>query len=154
MNGGVSCTQFDCDVDEHVIFSRCAQMSCTRRKTRDIWSLFCLVFPVFWLFRHAVRKQPPLIKKVQWSTFENRRGDDVDVNVVLVPRCAKCCESCCMPACCFQFRFCMSRCASVGAHSTATVCARCVYQVFGVRHTQVVVSPSACQVVQHGCTLR
>ena len=30
MNGGVSCTQFDCDVDEHVIFSRVAQMSCTR----------------------------------------------------------------------------------------------------------------------------
>ena len=25
MNGGVSCTQFDCDVDEHVIFSRVAQ---------------------------------------------------------------------------------------------------------------------------------
>ena len=77
MNGGVSCTQFDCDVDEHVIFSRVAKMSCTRRKTRGSWSLICLVFPMFWLFRHAVRKQPPLIKKVQWSTFENRRGDDV-----------------------------------------------------------------------------
>ena len=35
----------------------------------------------------------------------------------------------------FQFRFCMSRFASVGAHSTATVSAMCVYQVFGVRHT-------------------
>ena len=77
MNGGVSCTQFDCDVDEHVIFSRVAQMSCTRRKTRGSWSLICLVFPMFWLFRHAVRKQPPLIKKVQWSSFEKRRGDDV-----------------------------------------------------------------------------
>ena len=77
MNGGVSCAQFDCDVDEHVIFSRVAQMSCTRRKTRGSWSLICLVFPMFWLFRHAVRKQPPLIKKVQWSSFENRRGDDV-----------------------------------------------------------------------------
>ena len=56
MNGGVSCTQFDCDVDEHVIFSRVAQMSCTRRKTRGSWSLICLVFPMFWLFRHAVWK--------------------------------------------------------------------------------------------------
>ena len=55
MNGGVSCAQFDCDVDEHVIFSRVAQMSCTRRKTRGTWSLICFVFPMFWLFRHAVR---------------------------------------------------------------------------------------------------
>ena len=63
MNGGVSCAQFDCDVDEHVIFSRVAQMSRTRRKTRSIWSLICLVFAMFLLFRHAVRKQPLLIKK-------------------------------------------------------------------------------------------
>ena len=135
MNGGVSCAQFDCDVDEHVIFSRVAQMSCTRRKTRGSWSLICLVFPMFWLFRHAVRKQPPLIKKVQWSTFENRRGDDVMSTSFWFSRCAMCCVFCCMPACCFQVRFRMSRCASVGAHSTATVCAMCVYQVFGVRHT-------------------
>ena len=63
MNGGVSCAQFDCDVDEHVILSRVAQMSCTRRKTRGNWSLICLVFAIFLLFRHAVRKQPLLIKK-------------------------------------------------------------------------------------------
>ena len=63
MNGGVPCVQFDCDVDEHVIFSRVAQMSCTPRKTRGIWSLICLVFAMFLLFRHAVRKQSPLIKK-------------------------------------------------------------------------------------------
>ena len=48
----------------------------------------------------------------------------------------------------------MSRCASVGAHSIATVCAMCVSEVFRVRHTLVVVSPSACQVVQHGCIMR
>ena len=77
MNGGVSCAQFDCDVDEHVIFSRVAQMSCTRRKIRGSWSLICLVFPMSWLFRHAVRKQQLLIKKVQWWSFEMRRGDDV-----------------------------------------------------------------------------
>ena len=32
MKGGVSCAQLDCDVDENVIFSRVAQMSCTRRQ--------------------------------------------------------------------------------------------------------------------------
>ena len=63
MNGSVSRAQFDCDVDEHVIFSRVAQMSCTQRKTRGTWSLICLVLAMFLLFRHAVRKQPLLIKK-------------------------------------------------------------------------------------------
>ena len=64
MNGGDSCAQFDCDVEEHAIFSRVAQMSRTRRKKRGIWSLICIVFfAMFLLFRHAVRKQPPLIKK-------------------------------------------------------------------------------------------
>ena len=53
MNGGVSCAQFGCDVDEHVILSRVAQMSCRRRKTRGIWSLICLVLAMFLLFRHA-----------------------------------------------------------------------------------------------------
>ena len=41
-----------------------------------------------------------------------------------------CCVFCCMPAFCFQVRFRMSRCTSVGAHSTAAVCAMCVYSVF------------------------
>ena len=63
MNGAVSCAQFDCAVDEHVIFSRVAQMSCTRRKTRGTWSLICFVFAMFLMFRHAVRKQPLLINK-------------------------------------------------------------------------------------------
>ena len=51
MNGGVSCAQFDCDVDEHVIFSRIAQMSCTCRKTRGSMvvdlSCFCDVHGCF-----------------------------------------------------------------------------------------------------------
>ena len=37
-----------------------------------------------------------------------------------------------MPAFCFQVRFRMSRCASVGARPTATMCAMCVYKIFGV----------------------
>ena len=32
VNGGVSCAQSGCDVDEHVILSRVAQMSCRRQK--------------------------------------------------------------------------------------------------------------------------
>ena len=97
MNGGVSWAQFDCDVDEHVMFSRVAQLSCTRRKTRGSLSLICFVFPMFWLFRHAVRKQPLLIKKVQWSSFENRRGHDVMSTSFWFQRvpCVAC--FCCMP---------------------------------------------------------
>ena len=73
---------------------------------------------------------------------------------VLVPRCAMCCVFRCMAAFCFQVRFRMSRCASVGAHSTAAVCAMCVYSVFGAVTRLVVVLPSESEVVQHGCTMR
>ena len=48
----------------------------------------------------------------------------------------------------FKFGF-----ASVGAHSTAAVCAMCVYSVFGTVTRLVVVLPSESKVVQHGCTL-
>ena len=65
-----------------------------------------------------------------------------------------CCVFGCMPAFCFQIRFRMSRCTSVGAHSTATVCAMCVYKVFGAVTRLVFVLPSESKVVQHGCTLR
>ena len=78
--------------------------------------------------------QPPLIKQVQWSTFENRRGDDVMSTSFWfqgVP-----CVACFVvrPHVVFKFGF-ACRIVQVGAHSTATVCAMCVYQVFGVRHT-------------------
>ena len=42
-----------------------------------------------------------------------------------------CCVFCFMPAFCFRVRFRMSRCASVGAHPTVTMCAMCVYKIFG-----------------------
>ena len=35
------------------------------------------------------------------------------------------------PHFCFQVRFRMSRCTSVGAHPTATMCVMCVYKIFG-----------------------
>ena len=76
-------------------------------------------------------------QKVQWPSFENRRGDDVMSTSFWfqgVP-CVACFVVC--PHVVFNFGVAcrMSRCASVGAHSTATVCAMCVYQVFGVRYT-------------------
>ena len=153
MNGGVSCAQFDCDVDEHVIFSRVAQMACTRRKTRSSWSLICLVFAMFWLFRHAVRKQPPLIKKVQWSSFENRRGDDVMSTSFWfqgVP-CVACFVLCgiLFSSSVSHVALCKCGCAS----HCDNVCDVCLQNLWRP-HTFVVVLPSEPQVVQHGCTMR
>ena len=49
-------SQLDCDVDENVMLSRVAQMSCTRRKNtwHHVVDLSC--FPMFLMFRHAARK--------------------------------------------------------------------------------------------------
>ena len=129
MNGGVSRAQFDCDVDEHAIQTRVAQMSCTRRKTRGSWSLICLVFAMFWLFRHAVRKQPPLIKKVQWSSFEKRRGDDVMSTSFWFQgvQCVACFVVC--PHFVFKFGF-ACRVAGVWVRIRLRQCVRCVFTVF------------------------
>ena len=97
--------------------------------------------------------QPPLIKKVQWSTFENQRGDDVMSTSFWfqgVP-CVACFVVC--PHVVFKFGF-ACRVAGVWVRIRLRQCAMCVHKVFGVRHTFVVVLPSECQVVQHGCTLR
>ena len=51
-------------------------MSCTRRKTRGIWSLICLVLAMFLLFRHAARKQPSSIKEFR------RRVSKIDVEMM------------------------------------------------------------------------
>ena len=70
MNGGVSCAQFDCEVDEHVIFSRVAQVSW--QLVVDL-SCSCDVLVV----SSCGSEKTPLVKKVQWSSLENRRGHDV-----------------------------------------------------------------------------
>ena len=154
MNGGVSCAQFDCDVDEHVIFSRVVQMPCTRRKTRGIWPLICLVFPMFWLFRHAVRRQPPLIKKVQWSSFENRRGGDVMSTSFWfsgVP-----CVACFVARPHIVLNFGVAcRVAGVWVRIRLRQCVRCVFVVFlALSHVWLLCCSRKCQVVQHCCTLR
>ena len=128
-------------------------MSCTRRKTRGSWSLICLVLAMFWLFRHAVRKQPLLIKKVQWSSFEKRRGDDVMSTSFWfqgVP-CVACFVVC--PHFVFKFGF-ACRVVECGcAFDCDSVCDVCLQFVFLRCHTLVVVLPSESEVVQHGCII-
>ena len=69
-------------------------------------------------------------QKVQWSSFEKRRGDDV-MSTSFWFQGVPCVACLVVFAFYFQVRFRMSRCTSVGAHSTAIVCAMCVYSVFG-----------------------
>ena len=63
MNGGVSCAQFDCDVEENVIFSRVAQMSCTRRKNTWHHVVDLSFFPMFFDVSSCRSETPSLIKK-------------------------------------------------------------------------------------------
>ena len=98
MNGGVSWAQFDCDVDEHVhVFQGCTDVMHAARNTwHRVVDLSCF-FRCSGCFVMRFRKQPPLIKKVQWSTFENRRGHDVMSTSFWFQRvpCVAC--FCCMP---------------------------------------------------------
>ena len=129
MNGGVSCAQFDCDVDEHVIFCRVAQMSCTRRKTRGIWSLICLVFPDVLVVSSCGSETTTFDQQVQWSSFEKRRGDDVMSTSFWfqgVP-CVACFVVC--PHVVFKFVV-ACRVVRVWVRIQLRQCVRCVFTVF------------------------
>ena len=105
-------------------------MSCTRRKTRVSWSLICPCFCDVPVVSSCCWETTTFDEKVQFSNFEKRRGDDVMSTSFWfqgVP-CVACFVVC--PHVVFQFQCRMSRCTSVGAHSTATVCAMCVCSVF------------------------
>ena len=85
---------------------------------------------MFGLFRHAVqKKKTPLIKKVQWSSFEKRRGDDVMSTSFWfqgVP-CVACFVVC--PHFVFKFGF-ACRVARVWVRIRLRQCVRCVFTVF------------------------
>ena len=129
MNGGVSCAQFDCAVDEHVIFSRVAQMSCTRRKTRGIWSLMCLVFCDVLVVSSCGSETTTFDQKSSVPSFEKRRGDDVMSTSFWFQgvSCVACFVVC--PHLVFKFRF-ACRVARVWVRIRLRPCVRCVFTVF------------------------
>ena len=130
MNGGVSCVQFDCDVDEHLFLNGLHRCHARGEKTWHMvvdLSCFCDVLVV----SSCGSETTTFDQKVQWSSFEKRRGDDVMSTSfwfqgVQYVACFVVC-----PHFVFKFGF-ACRVAGVWVrHSTATVCAMCVCGVFG-----------------------
>ena len=125
----VSRAQFGCDVDEHVVFSRVAQMSCTRRKKTCQLVVDLSCFPDVPVVSSCGWETTTFDEKVQFSNFEKRRGDDVMSTSFWfqgVP-CVACFVVC--PHFVFKFGF-ACRVARVWVRIRLRQCVRCVLQCF------------------------
>ena len=128
MNGGVPCFQFDCDVNEHLFLKGLHRCHARGEKTWHMvvdLSCFCDVLVV----SSCGSETTTFDQKVQWSSFEKRRGDDVMSTSFWfqgVP-CVACLVVC--PHFVFKFGF-ACRVARVWVRIRLRQCVRCVFTVF------------------------